>query len=1347
MERVVFLKNKEPYESLEFAKQALNAYAQANSLLDGEPIIGRYKDNDTIKLVLGVCTVTETGPSGCVTGEKLTFFIDEESIETLRLENLTDVDVLSKVEGDILYYDGEKWINKTDAVFDEHYVHTDNNYTTSEKTKLANIESGAEVNVQSDWNVTDTSSDAYIKNKPTIGSGVLTIKKNNSDEGTEFSANSTSDVTANLNLSTVATSGNYNDLSSLPTNVSHFTNDAGYLVSSDISGKADKVSGTTNGNVAGLNSSGNLTDTGISKSDVSDTIEKAHTHTNKSILDATTASFTDPNYVHTDNNYTNEEKTKLENIEPGAEVNVQSDWNQANTNSDAYIKNKPYIPTALSDLSDDANHRLVTDTDIQNWNEKYAKPNGGIPKTDLDTNVQASLDKADTSVQPSDISDMQVKSNLRTSFQTTPDNTHYPSEKLVKDSLDTKEPTLATQTAYTSQGDATHVAQITTNTKGQVTGITEVSITFPSGSGSVTGGVTTFVKDVTLDGHTLSGHTQAADSQITDQSTGIPTTSAVREFVNSSVSNMAANYITKNANGDAFDSNSELIGASTYYSGGVVFTPTKNDYAIVLKDETQAEEIPGYSSFTDDGEYIGFYILVGSTYTLVTDSNVSSLGIVPGTTKAYELPTTRYTNTSTTTTPSWSFQYIINDTGLTAAQIAAINSGINATKVGNYETHISDTTIHVTASDKSNWNNKLDPVTAVTHDSTKNYVKQVTQSTNGQVSIVEGVLDYNDLANVPTIPSAPGTLITNATNAQTASSGESMSGTITLHKVSKTGSYNDLLNKPTIPTVPTDVSAFNNDAGYITLGDVPAQVNADWNSNSGASQILNKPTIPAAPGTLVTNATAGQTASSGEAMSGTITLHKVSKTGSYNDLINKPTIPSAPGTLNTTATTTQTTYASEALSGSITLHKVSKTGSYNDLLNRPSLAAVATSGSYNDLTNTPTIPSAPGTLNTTATTAQSISSSEALSGNVTLHKIAKTGTYNDLIGKPTIPVITGKADKVSGATNGNLAGLDSSGNITDSGVPKGILDKIPTSIGTTGQAIVVNSAGTGLEFGSVSSTLEGLTDTNITSPTDGQALIYDSNSSKWINGAGGGGDTVTGKTVTLGATGVAVMQVNGVDAGSVSLPSGSTSGAGIVQLTDSTSSISTTTAATPNSVKSAYDLAAGAIPKSTGSAAGDIIYYTGASTPTRLAKGTAGQVLTMNSGATAPEWKTPSGGGLTNYNFTHVTNTTVSSPFTFTCAANQRNSQIITTGANMTLNITCNNGSDNYLWIKNSSSANDIDIAIGAVTYNGTTLSASSIYLPSDGISVPKSGLCEIGVIMNADGCFITVRSDLAPNA
>lgn len=43
-----------------------------------------------------------------------------------------------------------------------------NDYTTLEKTKLAGIQEGAEVNVQSDWEEADTSSDAFILNKPTI---------------------------------------------------------------------------------------------------------------------------------------------------------------------------------------------------------------------------------------------------------------------------------------------------------------------------------------------------------------------------------------------------------------------------------------------------------------------------------------------------------------------------------------------------------------------------------------------------------------------------------------------------------------------------------------------------------------------------------------------------------------------------------------------------------------------------------------------------------------------------------------------------------------------------------------------------------------------------------------------------------------------------------------------------------------------------------------------------------------------------------------------------------------------------------------------------------------------------
>lgn len=43
-----------------------------------------------------------------------------------------------------------------------------------------------------------------------------------------------------------------------------------------------------------------------------------------------------------------------------------------------------------------------------------------------------------------------------------------------------------------------------------------------------------------------------------------------------------------------------------------------------------------------------------------------------------------------------------------------------------------------------------------------------------------------------------------------------ISGKPSLATVATSGSYNDLSNKPTIPTVPTNVSAFNNDAGYLT---------------------------------------------------------------------------------------------------------------------------------------------------------------------------------------------------------------------------------------------------------------------------------------------------------------------------------------------------------------------------------------------------------------------------------------------------------------------------------------------------------------------------------------------------
>ena len=88
-----------------------------------------------------------------------------------------------------------------------------------------------------------------------------------------------------------------------------------------------------------------------------------------------------------------------------------------------------------------------------------------------------------------------------------------------------------------------------------------------------------------------------------------------------------------------------------------------------------------------------------------------------------------------------------------------------------------------------------------------------------------------------------------------------------------------------------------------------SNVQSDWNATTGLAVILNKPTIPSAPGTLTTTATTAQSTATNEALTGNISLHKVSKTGSYNDLTNKPTIPTVPAWA--TASTKPTYTASE----------------------------------------------------------------------------------------------------------------------------------------------------------------------------------------------------------------------------------------------------------------------------------------------------------------------------------------------------------------------------------------------------------------------------------------------------
>ena len=142
------------------------------------------------------------------------------------------------------------------TVVDSAYVHTDNNYTSTEKSKLAGIQAGAEVNVNADW--TATTGDAVILNKPTLGTAAATDA---SAYATAAQGAKADTAVQPASLATVATSGNYNDLTNkpapfdpgtlaavattgsytdlidkptIPTLTSQLTNDSGFIAGGDV---------------------------------------------------------------------------------------------------------------------------------------------------------------------------------------------------------------------------------------------------------------------------------------------------------------------------------------------------------------------------------------------------------------------------------------------------------------------------------------------------------------------------------------------------------------------------------------------------------------------------------------------------------------------------------------------------------------------------------------------------------------------------------------------------------------------------------------------------------------------------------------------------------------------------------------------------------------------------------------------------------------------------------------------------------------------------------------------------------------------------------------------------------
>lgn len=91
------------------------------------------------------------------------------------------------------------------------------------------------------------------------------------------------------------------------------------------------------------------------------------------------------------------------------------------------LSNKPTIPTKVSQLENDSDY--ATESQV---NAKYTKPNSGIPKSDLSSDVQTSLDKANSALQSAPVTSVNNKTGAiqltATDVGALPDTTVIPSK-------------------------------------------------------------------------------------------------------------------------------------------------------------------------------------------------------------------------------------------------------------------------------------------------------------------------------------------------------------------------------------------------------------------------------------------------------------------------------------------------------------------------------------------------------------------------------------------------------------------------------------------------------------------------------------------------------------------------------------------------------------------------------------------------------------------------------------------------------------------------------------------------------------------------------------------------------
>ena len=233
---------------------------------------------------------------------------------------------------------------------------------------------------------------------------------------------------------------------------------------------------------------------------------------------------------------------------------------------------------------------------------------------------------------------------------------------------------------------------------------------------------------------------------------------------------------------------------------------------------------------------------------------------------------------------------------LSTAQLNAANSGITANKVSGYDTHVADTDIHVTTSDKSAWNAKQDAISDL------NTIRSgasagATAVQPASLATVATSGSYTDLVDKPSIPAA-----VTVDQVYDSSSADPQSGVAVASAVS---GKQDALSTAQLNAANSGITS-NKVSGYDThVADTDIHVTAAdklaWNGKQDAIADLS---------TIRSGAEAGATAVQPSS------LATVATTGAYSDLSGTPTIPTVDQVYGSSSTNAQSGVAvASAVSG------------------------------------------------------------------------------------------------------------------------------------------------------------------------------------------------------------------------------------------------------------------------------------------------------------------------------------------------------------------------------------------------------------------------------------------------